>query len=85
MPTAAQLSRLAALEAKVPAANNNPMNGMSPSEVREAVIGLMNAIGTGPEDPILRWAQTAPDHDFEQFRDGVKPDHADWGVWPKPF
>ena len=82
MPTAAQLSRLAALEAKAPAANNNPMNGMSPGEVREAIVSLLDAIGTGPEDPILRWAQTAPDRDFNQFRDGVKPDHADWGVWP---
>ena len=82
MPTAAQLNRLAALEAKAPASAAGPMAGMSAGAVREAVMGLMNAIGTGPDDPILRWAQTAPDRDFNQFRDGVKPDHADWGVWP---
>lgn len=83
MPTPSQLARLQALENKAPAsAAAGPMADMSATEVREAVMGLMNAIGTGPDDPILRWAQTAPDRDFNQFRDGVKPDHADWGVWP---
>jgi hypothetical protein len=81
MPTAAQLSRLAALEARAPA-SVAAMAGMSASEVREAILSLMESIGTGPDDPILCWAQTAPERDFEQFRDGVKPDHAAWGVWP---
>mgnify|MGYP000848508761 CR=1 FL=1 len=81
MPSPSQIARLAALEAKAPAANNNPMNGMSPGEVREAILSLLDAIGTSATDPLLLWAQTAPDRDFEQFRDGQKPDHAEWGVW----
>lgn len=83
MPTPSQLARLQALEARAPAGvATGPMAGMSAAEVREAIIGLMETIGTDPDDPILCWAQTAPDYDFEQFRDGRKPDHAAWGVWP---
>lgn len=83
MPSPSQIARLQALEAKAPAsATASAMAGMTASEVREAIVSLLDAIGTGPEDPILCWAQTAPDRDFEQFRDGVKPDNAGWGVWP---
>ena len=86
MPTAAQLSRLAALEAKAPAsATASPMAKMTPNEIRQAIEGLMVAIGgddEDPVDPILAWARTCPDSDLEQFRDGVKPDNAGWGVWP---
>lgn len=83
MPTAAQLSRLAALEAKVPAsAAAGPMAGMTASEVREAVLSLLDQVGTSDSDPLLLWAQTAPDRDFDQFRDGQKPDNATWWIGP---
>lgn len=88
MPTAAQLSRLAALEARAPTSvAAGPLAGMTAAEIRQAIEGLMVAIGgddEDPVDPILAWARTCPDSDLEQFRDGVKPDNANWGCWPKP-
>ena len=45
MPTAAQLNRLAALEAKAPASAAGPMAGMSAGSVREAVMSLSGVAG----------------------------------------
>jgi hypothetical protein len=79
MPTMTQRARLSALENTTPTAVH-PMTGMSAIEVRKAVLDLLDQVGTSDSDPLLVWAQNAPDSDMEAFRDGRRPAHASWWI-----
>ncbi len=67
MPTPSQLARLQALEARGPASvATGPMAGMTAAEIRQAIEGLMVAIGGDDEfwrghEPVLTrtWSSSA--------------------------